>query len=183
MTPDATGSDTEIRTERLQLRSWRDDDVEPFQEMCADPLVMKSIGDGSVQSAEASAAHMQTFRAERTERGFGFFAVETISDGRFIGFCGLSVPVFLPEILPAVEIGWRFDRSAWGRGYATEAARAVLAHAFDDLGLERIVSVYAIGNGASERVMIKIGMTLDRETVHPVHNFRLGVYAMSKPAA
>ena len=84
--------------------------------------------------------------------------------------------------MPAVEIGWRLSRAHWGNGYATEAARAVLAFGFDVLGLERVVSVHAVGNDPSGNVMQKIGMHLDRETTDPAHRPR-GARVRDRPPA
>lgn len=94
------------------------------------------------------------------------------------GFAGLAVPTFLPEIMPAVEIGWRLGRAYWGWGLATEAAQAVVAHARAELGLRRLVSIHVVGNDASARVMVKLGMTLERETVQPDTGRHVRVYAM-----
>ena len=101
---------------------------------------------------------------------------ERNSDGHLIGFTGLSVPNFLPEIMPAVEIGWRFARSSWGCGYATEAAQAALDFGLTHLRLPDIVSIYQIENEASRRIMEKLGMTFERETVDPVSGRIVGVY-------
>ncbi len=84
-----------------------------------------------------------------------------------MGFCGLSVPEYLPEILPAIEIGWRLSRSNWGKGFATEAAQACAHFAFNQLELERLLGIYQIGNEASARVMEKLGMTDYRSTIDP----------------
>jgi RimJ/RimL family protein N-acetyltransferase len=93
---------------------------------------------------------------------------------------GTSVPNFLPEVLPAVEIGWRLARRFWGHGIATEAARAALSHAFDTVGLRRILSICNVDNVASETVMRKLGMYLDRETAVPSHGARVRVYAITR---
>jgi len=98
-----------------------------------------------------------------------------------IGNTGLAIPDFLPEILPAVEIGWRLGRAHWRCGFATEAARAALAFAWDPVGLDRVVSVHAVGNDPSGNVMQKIGMHLDRETVHPKNGRAVRVYAIDRP--
>ena len=107
--------------------------------------------------------------------------MELASTGEMIGFAGLAIPDFLPEIMPAVEIGWRLARTHWQHGYATEAARAVLAFGFERVELARLVSVHAVGNDASGNVMRKIGMHLDRETTHPVNGRAVRVYAMERP--
>lgn len=99
------------------------------------------------------------------EHGFGLWAVET--GGAFVGFTGLSVPSFEADFLPAVEIGWRLARPAWGRGWATEAATAVLQRAFGPLGLCDVVSFAAATNTRSEAVMRRIGMHPAGEFEHP----------------
>ncbi|GAB2756498.1 GNAT family N-acetyltransferase [Streptomyces bullii] len=170
----------EILTARLRLRPWRDDDLDPLAEMNADPEVMRYIGDGSVRTRDETAAGLARMRAEWEERGHGMFAVELRETGEMTGWTGTTVPAFLPEVLPAVEIGWRLGRRFWGRGIATEAARVALGHAFDTVGLERIVSICDVGNGASENVMRKLGLRLDRETVVPSHGARVRVYAMTR---
>jgi RimJ/RimL family protein N-acetyltransferase len=152
-----------LTTSRLLLRRWRDDDVSAMAAINADPEVMRWIGDGTVADHEATAA--ATARVERhwEEHGFGLFAVEIRATGELAGFTGLNIPRSLPEIMPAVEIGWRLGRSHWGRGLATEAARAALDFGFTDRGLDRIVAIHQVGNDASERIMRKLGMHPDRE--------------------
>jgi RimJ/RimL family protein N-acetyltransferase len=169
----------ELRTARLSLRPWRDDDLDPLAEMYADPEVMRYIGDGSVRTRDETAAGLARMRAEWEERGHGMFAVELRETGELTGWTGTTVPNFLPEVLPAVEIGWRLARRFWGRGLATEAARAALGHAFNAVGLERVVSICSVDNAASEAVMRKLGMHLVRETVVPAHGARVRVYAIT----
>jgi RimJ/RimL family protein N-acetyltransferase len=102
-------------------------------------------------------------RAERdiAERGWGLWAVEVVESPRFIGFVGLAEPKFEAHFTPAVEVGWRLSRDQWGNGYATEGARAALAFAFDELGLDEIVSFTSVVNERSRRVMERLGMTHD----------------------
>ena len=88
------------------------------------------------------------------------------------------MPNFLPEVLPAVEIGWRLGRQFWGQGYASEAAHATLEFALQDRGLDRVISINRVGNDASENVMRKLGMVLERETTHPVYGHPLHVHAI-----
>jgi len=99
---------------------------------------------------------------------------------RLLGYVGLGVPHFLPEILPAVEIGWRLDPLVWGRGLATEGAAAILKHAFAELNVEEVVSIYHPENGASGKVMMHLGMQFDRDTVDPAREIALRVYRLSK---
>lgn len=169
---------TEIHTPRLLLRRWHDDDLVPMADINADPQVMRWIEDGSVLDLEETAEAIERWEEEWDEEGFGLFAVELLASGELAGFVGLSVPHFLPEVLPAVEIGWRLGTPFWGQGYASEAAQAVLEFALQDRGLDRVISIVRPGNDASENVMRKLGMVPERETTHPVHGFPLNVYAI-----
>ncbi len=99
--------------------------------------------------------------AEFDERGYGLWAVDVVATGEFIGFAGLSVPGFEAHFTPAVEVGWRLARTAWGHGYATEAARAAVDFGFNQVGLPVIVSFTAATNQRSRAVMERIGMTRD----------------------
>jgi RimJ/RimL family protein N-acetyltransferase len=172
-----------LETERLVLRRWDlEADLDSFSAMCADPEVMRYIADGSTQTRAQCVDRLRAFEEVWREQSFGLFAVELLATGEMIGFTGLAVPEFLPEIMPAVEIGWRLARDYWGYGYATEGARAVLAFGFDQVGLERLVSVHAVGNDASGNVMRKIGMNLERETTHPTNGRGVRVYEIERPA-
>ncbi|GIF46593.1 RimJ/RimL family protein N-acetyltransferase [Asanoa ferruginea] len=165
-------------TERILLRRWHDDDLDAFAEVTGDPEVMRWIGDGRALDREATAARLDVYRRHWEEHGFGLYALVLRQTGELAGFTGLAVPTFLPEILPAVEIGWRLGQRHWGQGLATEAARAVVAHARADLGLDRLVSIHQVGNDASANVMIKLGMHLDRETLEPGSGRAVRVYAL-----
>ncbi|MFB6524992.1 MULTISPECIES: GNAT family N-acetyltransferase [unclassified Streptomyces] len=168
-----------LETSRLVLRRWREDDVAPMAAIHADPEVMRWIRDGSVRDEQQTRSGIQAWESEWDARGFGLFAVEIRSTGELAGFTGLSVPAYLPEVLPAVEVGWRLGRSHWGQGLATEAAAAVVRFGFEERRLERIVSVAQVGNDASERIMTKLGMRPLRETVSPSGGRRVRVFALS----
>lgn len=150
----------ELRTPRLRLRQWRDDDFEPFAELNADPEVMRHFpapltrGESDVFASRA--------RAYIGVLGWGLWAVETEQEP-FVGFVGLSEARFEAHFTPAVEIGWRLAREHWGRGYATEAARAALAFAFEELGLHEVVSFTTVVNERSRRVMERLGLSHDPE--------------------
>jgi len=150
---------TELRTERLLLRQWRDEDRAPFAALNADPVVMEHFP--STMTRERSDEYVDRVSTLIAERGWGTWAVEVVATREFIGFVGLNEPRFDAHFMPAVEIGWRLARDAWGHGYATEAARAVLAYAFDELGLDEVVSFTTVENRRSRRVMERIGMTRD----------------------
>jgi RimJ/RimL family protein N-acetyltransferase len=148
----------DLRTDRLTLRSWQESDIAPWAEMNADPEVREYLGD--VLTREQSAASAARFQAQLDERGFGFWAVEVLGTGEFIGFTGLDQ---VDEGMPftGIEVGWRLARPAWGHGYATEAARASLAFGFQVLALPEILAVTTAGNLRSQAVMQRIGMTRD----------------------
>lgn len=112
--------------------------------------------------------------------GVGLSAAVVKETGELAGWLGLAVPHFLPEILPAVEVGWRLGERFRGRGYATEGAVAAVRYAFVDAGLDRLVSIYEPSNVASVRVMEKLGFTFERQTVHPVRGEVLRVYQLTK---
>lgn len=170
-----------LETPRLILRRWIERDVTPMAAINADPEVMRWIGGGSIRTEDETRIFIERCEEMWDTRGYGLFAVELREINELAGFVGLSVPTFLPEVMPAVEIGWRLDRSLWGRGIATEAARAVLRFGFDDCGLSEILSICQIGNGASERIMQKIGMYLKQETVVPSYGRPVKVYAITAP--
>ncbi|MEV5987099.1 GNAT family N-acetyltransferase [Streptomyces sp. NPDC052051] len=169
---------TEIHTPRLLLRTWHDDDLVPMADIHADPRVMRWIDDGSVRDLERTAEDIERWEEEWDEEGFGLFAVELLASGELIGFTGLSVPEFLPEVMPAVAISWRIGSQFWGQGYASEAAHATLEFALQDRGLDRVISINRVGDNASENVLRKLGMTFERETTHPVYDYPLRVHAI-----
>jgi RimJ/RimL family protein N-acetyltransferase len=171
-------ADTVVDTERLVLRRWSDDDAEAFAAINADRDVMRFIGAGRPLGRTQSDELLRRFESEWDERGFGLWAVEERADGArppLVGFCGLTVPMFLPEVLPAVEIGWRLAPQAWGRGIATEAAQAALAFGFEALGMREIISIVHPGNHRSLRVCAKLGMDARPDRVHPGTRQRLKV--------
>lgn len=172
-----------IRTERLLLREWREQDREPWAAMNADPAVREHFP--SVLSRAESDEAFDRLSAGLRERGWGLWAVDL--RGEFLGFTGLARPRFAPE---SVEIGWRFAAHAWGNGYATEAARAALSYGFDELGLAEIVSFTTVGNVRSRAVMERLGMTRDPAddfdhpdvaVGHPVRRHVL--YRLARPSA
>jgi ribosomal-protein-alanine N-acetyltransferase len=151
---------TELTTERLLLRVWRDADREPFAGMNADRRVMEHFP--SVQNREQSDAFVERIAARFARHGYGLWAVQP-RDGtaEFVGFVGLQHIRFEAHFTPAVEIGWRLAHAAWGHGYATEAAHAVVRFAFDDIGLPELVSMTAVANERSRQVMRRLGMHHD----------------------
>jgi RimJ/RimL family protein N-acetyltransferase len=151
-----------IETARLRLRTWREDDLAPYARICAEPEVMRYLS--GPMTREQSEQQVSEFVRHWEERGFGLWAVEEKSSGAFIGFIGLLYHEDWSEGEHRTEVGWRLDRPFWGRGLATEGARASLHYGFEELGLDRIISIAVLENLASRRVMEKLGMTLRGET-------------------
>lgn len=146
-----------LATDRLLMRRWTKEDREPFFRMNSDPRVMEFLP--KRLSLDESDRFIQRIEEHFRKHSFGLYALELREDHSFIGFLGLSVPTFQARFTPCVEIGWRLATDYWGRGLATEGAREVLRHAFEDLKLQEVVSFTVPANVRSRRVMEKIGMT------------------------
>ena len=146
-----------IETPRLQLRTWCDEDFAPFAALNADPCVMRYYP--ALLDRGESDALAGRIRARMAEQGSGLWAVSVRNGADFIGFVGLSRPLFETHFTPCVEVGWRLAFEHWGHGYATEAARGALAHAFGPLGLHEVVSMAVPANRRSLAVMRRLGMT------------------------
>jgi ribosomal-protein-alanine N-acetyltransferase len=149
----------ELRSPRLILRRWRESDRAPFAELNADPEVMEFFA--ARLTRRESDALVERIEAEFERRGYGLWALEVAATGQFIGFTGITWQSFEAHFTPAVEIGWRLPRHAWGQGFATEAARRTLAFAFEVVRLEEVVSMTATTNRRSQAVMRRLGMTHD----------------------
>jgi RimJ/RimL family protein N-acetyltransferase len=155
-----------IRTRRLILRPWRPGDLPLFAEQSADPEVMRFLG--GVLSQQQSDEYAARAEKHLAEHGFCKWAVEAPGVRSFIGAVGLTGVGFEASFTPAVEVAWRLHRAFWGQGYATEAARASIEDGFTRVGLTEIVSVAALDNLASQRVMERLGMTRSIEFDHPL---------------
>lgn len=195
MAPPSSGSESaragsqsagqQLATARILMRPWRDSDRQPFAAMNADPDVMRYFP--ALMTAAQSDALVDRIQAQLNHHGWGLWALEV--DGGFIGFTGLA-PVKPPNpVAGGVEVGWRLTRSAWGRGYATEAGRAALSFGFDALRLDEVVSFTAVPNEASRAVMRRLGMThnpardFEHPALPPAHELQAHVlYAISQPA-
>jgi RimJ/RimL family protein N-acetyltransferase len=174
-----------LQTDRLRLRGWRDDDVDAYAELHGDPHVAYWLG--GRMSYEQALASLQRNREGIEARGWGLYALERKEDGALLGVAGLA-PVD-PEIplAPAVEASWRLSPAAWGRGYCTEAMRAVLADAFDR-GEQEVVSFTAESNRRSRALVERLGFTRDEASdfghprLPPDHSLhRHVVYRLSRP--
>ena len=147
-----------LRTPRLLLREWRDDDIASFAAMSADPEGMRYLPSLDTAAAEAWVARM---RRHFDEHGFGNFVVELPGHVSFIGVVGLNWVRWDLVFTPAVEAGWRLMPAYWGKGYAFEAARTTIDDGFGRLGLDEIVAYTVPTNRASWTVMERLGMTRD----------------------
>ncbi len=155
----------ELETDRLLLRRWRTADRQPFADLNADPEVMRHFP-GTMTAAESD-AFVDRIESLFEQQGFGLWALEVKDGDAFIGFTGLHP---MPPGVPGeggFEVGWRLARRAWGHGYATEAARAAVGLAFDELQLPELFSMTAVTNTPSQAVMRRLGMTLLTHFEHP----------------
>lgn len=141
---------------------------------------MKYIGDGKTRTFDQTAEGIARAIRQWDERGYGMVAVDRRDTGEFIGWIALNPPLFLPEVLPAIEIGWRLARPHWGQGFATEAAREVLGFGFESCGLDEILSIRHVDNEASRRVMEKLGLHFDFLTTVPAHGQPVAVHSISR---
>jgi ribosomal-protein-alanine N-acetyltransferase len=146
-----------ILTPRLRLRPWHEADLAPFAAMNADARVMEFMP--GVLDRTASDAAARKLREHFDEYGFGKWVVETRDGAEWIGVVGLAWLTFAAPFTPAIEVGWRLAHEHWGKGYATEAARASLGFGFNEVNVKRIVSCTVPDNERSWRVMQRIGMT------------------------
>jgi ribosomal-protein-alanine N-acetyltransferase len=139
-----------LETERLILRPYREDDLDDLATLLADPDVTRFLSYSRPRSREETAEKLHNILQHWRRHGFGIFVLLDRADGRFAGHCGVA----------DAELAYCLVKRSWGRGLATEAVRAVLRHAFERVGLPRVVGVAMAENVASQRVMAKSGMTL-----------------------
>jgi len=167
-----------VETERLLLRRWRPDDIDALADIFALPDVWQyPFGRGLTQAESAGFLDRQMDHWET--HGFGMWAAELKADRTLIGYIGLAVPTWLPQVLPAVEVGWRLHPAHWGKGLATEGGAASLTYGFETLGLDRILAMVMPGNVASIRVTTKLGMHDWLTTTDEVRNVELQVFEIT----
>jgi len=154
-----------LNSERLILRPWRDEDLDPLFAINGDPESMRYFA-ATLNRAESD-AWAARMRAHFAEHGWGLWVVEEAATGDFVGVVGLMTIPWQASFTPAVEIGWRIAPGLRRLGYAEEAARAALAYGFGTLGLASIVAFTVPGNTASWKLMEKLGMTAAGEFEHP----------------
>lgn len=168
-----------LTTDRLVLRPLASGDLDALAALHAEESFWHyPFGRG--WSRGETESFLQRTIERYVDPGIAVSAVVVADTGVLAGWAGLSIPTFLPEVLPAVEVGWRLGERHRGKGIATEAGRAWLQHGFEKLGLDRILSIYEPDNTASGAVMQRLGLSPDRETTHPVHGVRLVVSSLSR---
>jgi len=178
---------TQVVTDRLLLRRWREADREAFARINADPRVMEFHP--ALFTREESDAVVARYDAHFVQHGFGPWAVELLATNELVGYIGLKYASFEAAFTPAVEIGWRLAPQHWGSGLATEGAAAALRDGFGTVGLQEIVAFTTLANVRSQRVMHKLGMThdprddFDHPRLPPGHPLRRNVlFRLQRPA-
>lgn len=171
-----------IVTERLVLRPWTVDDLGAWRALHTDPEVVRFIGDGTIVDDITIAERLRRTVESWERRGLGLFACEQLDavEVGAVGFVGFAPPVFLPELLPVFEIGWRLRRPLWGQGLATEATTAALTWAFEGNLLDRVVSCIQVGNHRSSALAGRLGMRPLHRTVIPTHRRWADVYELTR---
>ncbi|MBP1989590.1 GNAT family N-acetyltransferase [Paenibacillus eucommiae] len=154
-----------LETSRLQLRDWKESDLEPFSRLNEDEQVMRYFPKSL--SPEETKVFYESIVSEFKECGFGFYAVDVKENNEFIGFIGFHQATFEANFTPCIEIGWRLKKEAWGKGYATEGAAACLQYGFNELKFSEVYSFTADVNEPSKNVMVKIGMNFIKNFHHP----------------
>jgi RimJ/RimL family protein N-acetyltransferase len=174
-----------LETERLLLRPWRpEEDLDALVALNADADVMRWVAPHRPLTPAESAELLDRLVRHWDEHGFGLWALVPREPGAgVIGFAGLAIPSFLPEVLPTVEVGWRLAPAWWGRGLATEAARASIDHGFERLGLRAVVSIIDERNTRSLRLARRLGMRPGKDRLDPLTRRRLRVMELGRPGA
>lgn len=154
-----------IQTQRLGLRNWKDSDLKAMTTLNQDPKVMQYFP--SMPDEAQTSDYIKRMQAQFAKTNYCYFAAEVLATQEFIGFIGLMYQEYEAAFTPCVDIGWRLKQSAWGKGYATEGAKACLEYAFKNLEIDTIYSVAPLVNIPSITVMKKIGMQLSTTFKHP----------------
>ncbi|MEN8251411.1 MAG: GNAT family N-acetyltransferase [Bacteroidota bacterium] len=154
-----------FKSSRLGFRKWTNNDVVEFAELNADEEVMEHFP--KTLSHQETIELVEQLKQQFNDNGFTYFATEILETNEFIGMIGLAFQEYETNFTPAIDIGWRLKRTAWGKGYATEGAKRCIDYAFDELEIDKIISVCTINNKKSENVMKKAGMSIKGKFNHP----------------
>jgi len=154
-----------FKSKRLGFRNWTEKDLTEFAKINADLDVMEHFP--KLLTKNETSEFIDRLQNHYKKNGYNYFATEILKTGELIGFIGLAYQNYKTDFTPATDIGWRLKKNAWGNGYATEGAKKCLEYGFNELNLDRIISVYTNKNKKSENVMKKIGMEKIGEFNHP----------------
>ena len=154
-----------FKSDRLGFRKWSTKDLDEFSKLNSDKEVMEHFP--KTLSKKEVEELIEKLKSHYAKNGFTYYATELLETKEFIGMIGLAYQEYKTEFTPAIDIGWRLKKSAWGKGYATEGAKRCLEYAFSELGISKIISVCTVKNKKSENVMKKIGMIKVGEFNHP----------------
>jgi RimJ/RimL family protein N-acetyltransferase len=155
-----------FESERLAFRNWIDSDLIAMHSVNSDPEVMHYFP--AVKTKEETLAFIERMQSQFAERKYCYFPVVLKASQEVIGFIGLAYQTFVAPFNPSVDIGWRLSKRHWGKGYATEGAKACLKYAFEELKIEGIISIASTINVPSLKVMEKIGMKHMYDFEHPL---------------
>lgn len=154
-----------FKSERLGFRNWSMKDLDEFAKLNSDKEVMEHFP--KTLSKEEVSDLIHALKNHFSKNGFTYYATEILETKEFIGMIGLAFQAYTTPFTPAIDIGWRLKKGAWGKGYATEGAKRCLEYGFNTLNIKKIISVCTINNTKSENVMKKIGMTKIGQFNHP----------------
>lgn len=152
-------------SKRLGFRNWRETDVKDFQSMNSDSEVMAYFP--NTLTGKESTELVQKLKLHYTKYKYTYFVTETLAHKEFIGFIGFAFQEYKTDFTPAVDIGWRLKKNAWGKGYATEGAKKCLEVGFEKFNFNEIISTCTVENIRSEKVMKKLGMMKIGTFNHP----------------
>jgi RimJ/RimL family protein N-acetyltransferase len=170
-----------VETDRMVLRPWAEDDLDALAAIFAEPAVWHHPFGRGFTRGETERFLERQFD-HWAVHGFGYWAAELKDGHSLIGYIGLGIPTWLPQVMPAVEVGWRLHPQRWGRGLATEGGRASVRYGFEELALDRIIAIVMPENVASCRVTAKLGMAEVSRTWDAERDVPLGIYEITRAA-
>lgn len=154
-----------FKSERLGFRNWNSKDLDEFVKLNSDKEVMEYFPE--LLSKKKVVDLIEKLKHHFKKNGFTYYATEVLETKEFIGMIGLAHQKYKTIYTPAIDIGWRLKKSAWGNGYATEGAKRCLEYAFNELNIQKVIAVCTVHNKKSEKVMQKIGMVKKGSFMHP----------------
>lgn len=169
----------EAETERLRLRQWMPTDLDDLARIFAEPKVWWFPFGRGLDRAETE-RFLRRERRRWDELGLGTWAAEMRTTGELVGYVGLGVPDWLPEVMPALDVGWRLHPDHWGHGLASEGGRQAVRHGFEVVGADRLLCLHDTRNASSAKVADKLGFRPMRETVGPGFGEPLTVRALTR---